>query len=364
MKDIAKFIVDESASIRATIQQMDKGGMGFVAVTDAEGKMVGIVTNGDFRRAVLRGVSLDDNVLKITNKTYKYLKKGYSKEDILECYKSKVVECLPILENGKLVNVIFYSDFNNKDVIEPSRKESLDLPVVIMAGGKGTRLDPFTRILPKALIPVGENPVIEIIMNEYARYGMRNFYVSVNNKSKMIKAYFADQDGDYNISFIDEDKPLGTAGSLRFLKDKFNCPFFVSNCDIIVKNNYYDILQFHKDGEYDLTVVGSMQHHTIPYGVCKFENGGLLKSIDEKPEYDFLVNTGMYLLNPHILRYIPENTYFDMTELINVLKDKGHKVGVYPVSEKSWVDVGEWQEYEKVFKRAESWGKNGESNGY
>lgn len=350
MKDIVKYIVDESVNIRTAVQQMDKVGMGFVAVSDAEGRMVGIVTNGDFRRAVLNGVSLNDNVLKITNKTYKYLKKGYSKEEILECYKSAVVECLPILENGKLVDVIFYSDFHSKDEIGLSRKERLDLPVVIMAGGKGTRLDPFTRILPKALIPVGEKPVIEVIMDEYAKYGMHNFCISVNHKNKMIKAYFEDQENDYNINFIDEGKPLGTAGSLRFLNDKFDSPFFVSNCDIIVRNNYYDILQFHKDGGYDLTIVGSMQHHTIPYGVCMFENGGLLKSIQEKPEYDFLVNTGMYLLNPHILRYIPENTYFDMTELINVLQKKAHKVGVYPVSEKSWIDIGQLAEYKTTIR--------------
>lgn len=350
MKDIVKYIVNESTNIRETIQQMDKGGMGFVAVADAEGKIVGIVTNGDFRRAVLSGVSLDDNVLKIINKTYKYLKRGYSKEEILECYKSEIVECLPVLENGKLVDVILHSDFQNKDVIEPSRKESLDLPVVIMAGGKGTRLDPFTRILPKALIPIGEKPIIEIIMNEYAKYGMRNFYISVNNKSKMIKAYFGEQDSDYNICFIDEDKPLGTAGALRFLKDKFNRPFFVSNCDIIVKSNYYEILKYHKESEYDLTLVGSMQHRTIPYGVCKFENGGLLKSIKEKPEYDFLVNTGMYLLNPHVLRYIPENTYFDMTELINLLQKNRRRVGVYPVSAKSWIDIGQLTEYKTTIR--------------
>ena len=107
--------------------------------------------------------------------------------------------------------------------------------IMIMAGGKGVRLDPFTRILPKALIPIGEKPVIEIIMDEYARQGMRTFYISVNNKSKMIKAYFGDQDSDYNIAFIDEDKPLGTAGSLKFLSDKFDSPFFVSNCDVIEK---------------------------------------------------------------------------------------------------------------------------------
>lgn len=350
MKDIAKYIVSESVNIRIAVQQMDIGGVGFVAVIDAEGKMVGIVTDGDFRRAVLNGVSLDENVLKIANKTYKYLKSGYSREEILKYFKTTGVECLPILKNGKLVDVIFYSDLHDKNDIEQSRKESLDLPVVIMAGGKGTRLDPFTRILPKALIPIGEKPIIEIIMDEYARQGMRNFYISVNDKSKMIKAYFGDQGSDYNITFIDEDKPLGTAGSLKYLNDKVDSPFFVSNCDIIVKNNYYDILKFHKDGGYDLTVVGSIQHHTIPYGVCKFENGGLLKSIREKPKYDFIVNTGMYLLNPYVLKYIPENTCIDMTELINVLQKEARRVGVYPVSEKSWIDIGQLTEYKTAIR--------------
>lgn len=350
MKNIDKYIISESVNIRIAIQQMDMGGVGFVAVTDAEGRMVGIVTDGDFRRAVLKGVSLDENILIITNKKYKYLKSGYSKEGIVEYYKSAAVECLPILENDKLVDVILYSDLLDKDDIQRSKKEALDLPVVIMAGGRGTRLDPFTRILPKALIPIGEKPVIDIIMDEYARQGMRSFYISVNKKSKMIKAYFGEQGSDYNITFIDEDKPLGTAGSLKFLNDKFDSPFFVSNCDVIVKNNYYDILKFHKDGRYDLTIVASMQHYTIPYGVCMFESGGLLKSIHEKPKYDFIVNTGMYLLTPHVLRYIPENTYFDMTELINILQKKAHRVGVFPVSEKSWIDIGQLTEYKATIK--------------
>ena len=350
MKNIDKYIISESVDIRIAVQHMDMGGVGFIAVADAEGRMVGIVTDGDFRRAVLNGVGLDENVLKITNRNYKYFEKGHSKEKILEYYKSAAVECLPILENGKLVDIIFYGDLYDKDHVEQSKKEYLDLPVVIMAGGKGTRLDPFTRILPKALIPIGEKPVIDIIMDEYAKQGMRVFYVSVNNKSKMIKAYFGDKDSSYKITFIDEDKPLGTVGSLKFLNDKIDGPFFVSNCDIIVKNNYYDILKFHKNDGYDLTVVGSVQHHTIPYGVCKIENGGLLKSIQEKPKYDFIVNTGMYLLNPHILKYIPENTYFDMTDLINALQKKGHRVGIYPVSEKSWIDIGQLTEYKATIR--------------
>lgn len=350
MKDIAKYIVSDVSNIRSAIQQMDVGGIGFIAIVDTQDKIVGIVTDGDFRRAVLNGVSLNENVLKITNRNYEYFENWHSKKEILEYFESATVECLPILENKKLVDVVFYSDLLNEDNIEQPRKESISLPVIIMAGGKGTRLDPFTRILPKALIPIGEKPVIEIIMDEYAKQGMKTFYISVNSKSKMIKAYFSEQESDYKIIFIDENKPLGTAGALGLLKDKFSGPFFVSNCDVIVKNNYCDMLKFHNDGQYDLTVIGSMQHHIIPYGVCQFENGGLLKNIHEKPKYDFIVNTGMYLLNPLAVKYIPENVRIDMTDLINILQEKTRRVGVYPVSEKSWIDVGQLTEYKKAIR--------------
>ncbi len=364
MRDLDKYIVKSSSNIRTAIKQMDKGGIGFIAIVDDKEKVEGIVTDGDFRRAILNGIDLEKNVLLITNKSYKYLTKGYSQNEALQYFKGTVVvEYLPVLENGKLIDIISKDDLSNKDEFEIFKRKKLNLPVVIMAGGKGTRLDPFTRILPKALIPVGEKPIIEVIMDEYAKYGMINFYISVNHKDRMIKAYFEDRKSDYNFTYINEDKPLGTAGSLKFLEGKFNDPFFVSNCDIIIRSDYSKIVKFHKANKYDLTLVGSMQHQTIPYGVCTFENGGLLKSIQEKPEYDFLVNTGMYLLNPHILRYIPENKYFDMTELINLVQKKGHAVGVYPVSEKSWIDVGQWREYEKVLNRVESWGENGKSNG-
>ncbi len=348
MKDLGKYIVNKSTNIRATIQQMDKGGMGFVVVTEAERKMIGIVTNGDFRRAVLNGINLNDNVMKITNKKYKYLKNGYSKKDIINCYKNSVVECLPILEDGKLVDVIMYNDFLSKDENVLTRRRKLNLPVVIMAGGKGTRLDPITKVLPKALVPIGEKPIIEIIMDEFVKYGMKNFYISLNYKDKMIKAFFDDHEKNYNVNFISEDKPLGTAGALKFLEDKYNAPIFVINCDIIIKNDYYEILKFHNKGKYDLTIVGCMQHHAIPYGVCEIENGGTLLEFKEKPEYDFLVNTGMYLLSTNILKYIPKDTCFDMTHLINIIKEKSHNIGVYPVSQTSWIDVGQLSEYKKI----------------
>jgi NDP-sugar pyrophosphorylase family protein len=235
-----------------------------------------------------------------------------------------------------------------KDAI--SKIKQLNLPVVIMVGGKGTRLDPFTRILPKALIPLGETPIIEVIMDKFSVYGVKEYYISVNHKHKMIKAYFEDRKSKYNVSYIDEDKPLGTAGAIKLLENKINTPFFVSNCDIIINCDYSAIMKFHQDKKHMLTLIASMQHHTVQYGVCEIENDGSLFKIKEKPEYDFLVNTGMYIMNPEIMSYIPDNSYFDMTDLIEAIKEEKHTIGIYPVSEKSWIDVGQWEEYNNANK--------------
>ena len=186
--------------------------------------------------------------------------------------------------------------------------------------------------------------------NEYAKFGMKDFYISINHKGKMIKAYLEDHEGDYFFRYISENKFLGTAGALKYLDGKLDSPFFVSNCDIIIKDDYTKIYDFHKKGGYALTLVASMQHHTIPYGVCEIENGGDLKSIIEKPQYDFLVNTGMYVLDPEVLGYIPENEFFHITHLMEKLKKEGLKIGVYPVSEKSYIDVGQWNEYKNAMK--------------
>ncbi len=349
MKNLNKYIVYQNQNIRDAIKTMDKGGIGFVVCVDNNENVVGVIANGDFRRAILSGISLNKNVLQITNKDFKYLTNGYLKKDAFDLFQKTVIQHIPILENGKLVEIITKEAFYDIKGKEKSNNV-LDIPVMIMAGGKGSRLDPLTRILPKPLFPIGDKPTIEVIMDEFAKYGLNNFYISVNHKAQMIKAYFEDQDIDYKIEFIEESQALGTAGALKYLENKCVSPFFVSNCDIVIKNDYSDIYKFHEEENFDLTIVASMQHHTIPYGVCKIENNGHLKEIKEKPEYDFLVNAGMYLLNPLICKLIPKEEYFDMTDLIEKAQKTGLNVGVYPVSEKSYIDIGQFGEYKKTLK--------------
>ncbi len=348
MIDIGEFQVSMNSNIRDGIKQMDNAGFGFIVIIDDNHKVVGIVTDGDFRRAVLSGVALNQNIMQIANKHFQCISKNYSKSNLEKFFnKGSGVELLPVLDDGKLINIINKDDIKIIKGKKVKNESNLDLPVVIMAGGKGTRLDPFTRILPKALIPIGEKPIIEIIMDEYANFGMKDFYLSVFYKDKMIKAYFDNEDVDYSIKYIEENKPLGSAGALKLIDGVINGPFFMSNCDIIVKTDYDAIYNFHKDNGFDLTIVTSMKQFTIPYGVCTHENQGSLKTIYEKPEFDFLVNTGMYLINASVLKYIPENEPFDMVSLVNKIKENNINVGVFPVSDKSWIDVGQWEQYKQ-----------------
>jgi NDP-sugar pyrophosphorylase family protein len=220
-----------------------------------------------------------------------------------------------------------------------------------MAGGKGFRLDPFTRVLPKPLIPLGDEPIIKVIMDEFSKFGMNDFYISLRDKERMVRAYFYDHESGYQIQYIREKEPLGTAGALKHLEGKIKEPFFVSNCDIIIRTDYSAFYDFHKNGGYALTMVGSMRQFTIPYGVCDTDNSGLLQSIREKPKYDFLVSTGLYLLEPEVIRYIPEGESFNMTDLISKVQDNGLKIGIFPVSEGSWTDVGQLSEYKEIINK-------------
>lgn len=347
---IDKHTVVASESIRNAIKQMDVNDAHFLVVITPDKKVVGVFTSGDFRRAVLTGLDINEEVSKIVKKDFLSLNKGYFKKEVYRLFEDRMVNDLPVLHNGKLVEIVHRKDFFTEDEAGNGKNNVMNLPVVIMAGGKGERLDPFTRILPKPLIPLGNVPVIKVIMDEFGQFGMNDFFISLNDKGRMVKAYFHEHEFLCRITYIDEGKPLGTAGALRYLRSKISGPFFVSNCDIIVRSNYESIYKFHKKGSYDITIVGSMQQYTIPYGVCDINNGGMLKGIREKPEYNFLVNTGLYLLETSILQYIPENKHFDMTDLIRKVCGSGLKVGVFPVSEKSWIDVGQWKEYANTLK--------------
>lgn len=349
MRKIKSILISPSLSIKQALKRMDEAGKKILFVVDRKRNILGVVSDGDVRKWILKNHSLDKSVSLVMNPTPRLLKEGFLKDEAKQIMLSQGIDCIPIVDGGnKVISAIWWPDIFD---INFKMHKSLNLPVVIMAGGEGARLSPFTSILPKPLLPVGEKPIIELIMDRFTEQGSNDFYISVNYKANILKAYFSDNEHAYNIKYISEGKPLGTIGSLHLLKNKFKKTFFVSNCDILIDANYSDILKFHKERNNSITLVVSMKHYKIPYGICDIEKDGYLKGIREKPEYDFLVNTGMYVLDPSVLNDIPRNKYYDIIDLISDYIKKNNKIGVYPVSDKSWLDVGQWHELQNTVER-------------
>ena len=349
-KEINQFKINVNFSIREAMKQLDITAEKILFVVNNYDILIGTLTDGDIRRWILNGGALNKNVDMIYNKHPFYIYEPYRVEDIKIRMLEKKINCVPIVDEKIVIKKLLFWNELFDEKFNISIKTKLKIPVVIMAGGRGTRLDPFTKILPKPLIPIGNKTIIEIIIDKFLEYGIKKFYLTVNHKAKIIKSYFEEIENSFDISFIEEEKPLGTAGALKYIENKIEGNLFLTNCDIIIDSEYDKILEFHTTKQNDVTLVASMKHFHIPYGICEIESGGNLLAINEKPEYNFLVNTGMYILKSDVLKYIPDNQYFHMTHLIEKIKNENGKVGVYPVSENSWIDVGEWGEYKKAME--------------
>lgn len=345
--NINELFINQDMSIKEAMKRLDITAKKILMVVDDK-RLIGIITDGDIRRWILKNGDLNSLVgeVMINSPIFIYEEDRYKVKRIL---KEKSIEAIPVLNSKEeIVDIVFWNNaFNSK--VESYNK--IGNPVVIMAGGKGTRLDPYTKVIPKPLIPIGDIPIVERIINRFEKYGCNKFYMTVNYKKNMIKAYFNEIEKSYEVSYIDEGKPLGTAGSLHLLKDEIQDSFFVSNCDILIEGDYSKILKYHKEHKNKITLVTSLKHYTIPYGVIEINEKSHVKSMLEKPEYDFLVNTGMYILEPEVLEDIPKDTFYHITDLINEYIGKGEKIGVYPISEGAWLDMGELKEMEIMIER-------------
>lgn len=251
---------------------------------------------------------------------------------------------------GQLLSI----QFQDRTIARPIRP--LRLPVLVMVGGKGTRPYPYTQVLPKPLIPIGDYTITEHILQHFKTYGCDDFTMIVNYKRNLIKAYFSDSELEWNVSFVDEDAPLGTGGGLKLLEGQLKGTFFMTNCDILVEADYSAIYDYHKTSGNLVTMVCAMKKVTIPYGTVEVTDQSQITSMREKPTYSFLTNTGFYLLEPDIFRYIPDNTFIHITDIIQSCINDGRRVGVYPISEAQWSDMGQIAEMQKMYRKVASEG--------
>ena len=347
MKNI---LVNRNTKIIHAMRKLDDTREKGLLVVNKNKKLLGTLTDGDIRRQILKGYKLNSTIKKIYNKKPAFFVEGqFSGKDVKSELNKKKIDVIPIVDkNKKFIRYVTWSEFYGYPKKTP---KVFDTSVVIMAGGKGLRLHPFTKVLPKPLVPINNKAIIEHIIDKFVSFGMKKFFITLNYKSKIIKSFFEEQKNKIStIKFLDEKKPLGTAGGLKFLEKRLSNIFFVSNCDVLIKTNYKDIYDFHKKNKNIITIVASTKEFEIPYGVCKINSRGLLSSMNEKPNYNFLVNTGLYVINKKALKFIPKGKKFDLTDLINKVKKQKGRVGAFPIEEKNWFDVGEWSEFEKTTK--------------
>lgn len=345
IEEISKLTINSSSEILTALKLMDAIKKKLLIVVD-DGKFIGLISIGDIQRAIIKNYELSTSLSSIMRDDYIVAEPNYSLDEIKKIMIKLRAEFIPVINHEKeIINIYFWEELFNESGPTPAMK--FDLPVVIMAGGLGKRLRPITNVIPKPLIPLGEKTILEHIFDRFGQHGCSKFYLSVNYKSDLIKYYIKSLNLPYSISYFEENKPLGTAGSLSLLKENVEETFFVSNCDIIIDGDYSDILTYHKENKNDITIVAVLKNYPIPYGTIETGENGILKGLTEKPELTFKINSGLYILEPHLLKRIPVNKFYHITTLIEDVQKFGGKVGVFPLSEKSWKDIGEWTEYLK-----------------
>lgn len=347
MLHIEELYIQPDITVLDAMKKLDETGRRILFIAPG-GKLQAVVTDGDLRKLILRGGQLTDPVQKAANyRPYSLplARRGEARR-LLE---QKVIDALPLLDqNGCIADIVFAGG------LDVDNRRKAGLPVVIMAGGLGTRLYPYTKILPKPLIPVGELPIAEHIINRFCGFGCSEFTLVVNYKKNMIKSYFNDLEKSYTVHYVDEDTPLGTGGGLCLLKGQMKQPFFLSNCDILLDADFGDVYNHHKRSGSLITMVCAFKHFTVPYGVIELDGAGQVAAMREKPEMNFLTNTGVYVVEPRVVEELEDGKKQDFTDIIERYRAAGEKIGVYPVAESGWMDMGQIEELDTMRRRLEN----------
>ena len=335
--------INESSTFKEAIKLLDENGNGFLPIVDNQNKLYGVLTDGDIRRAILNN---KNTLHEIINKEPYFMFESNSKKNIIYKLKELHRKQMPIVDkNMNLIDIITLDDneFNLKKNW-----------VVIMAGGLGTRLGDLTKKTPKPMLKVANKPMIEHIIDMFISNGFTKFMLSVNYKAEVIKDYFDDgKKFGIQIKYLEEKQRLGTGGALSLIDIQLNEPFFVTNGDVISPLDYEELLKFHNTNNSIATMCIRKDSYQIPYGVIKIDSQNNIISMKEKPKEDFFINTGIYVLNPEVLKYIPNNKFFDLPSLFTLLKHEKKTIKSFETSD-YWIDIGNISDYNTLNNKMNS----------
>ena len=343
-KNFKKYFIDHNSKTINAFKKINKmRGQSLVVVSNNK-FLKGILSFADIRKAVMNHNITNEKINKIYNKKPRFIFSDEIQEKIKNISLNvRKLSIIPIIDRKtKKITDVLDSEklnlFNNK-----KKNKKLNLNVIIMAGGKGTRLMPYTSVLPKPLLPINQKPTINHIIDRFMKYSIEKFFVTLNYKSEILKTYLKDLSKINHLIIVQEKKPLGTAGSLFLIKNKIKNDFFLTNCDTIINDNYNEIYKHHKLKKNDITIVAAAKKFKIPYGVCDTkENTFIMK---EKPALKYNVNTGFYIISKNCLKILKKKEYLDFNDFILKCKKHNKKIGIFKIREKSWIDVGQMQEY-------------------
>ncbi len=329
-------------SIVNVMKIIDKDTLRVACVVDEAMNLLGLVTDGDIRRALIAGKKIDSPIKEVMNTSPKVMQSNYDHSELLKYLKANRLIHMPIVENGKLVELVTL-----EELLVPKIKDN---PVFIMAGGFGTRLRPLTDNCPKPLLKVGDKPILETIIDSFIANGFHNFYISTHYLPEMIRDYFGDGSRkNISITYVHEESPLGTGGALGLLpKEEINLPLIMINGDILTNVNFSDLLDFHVTTKACATMAVREYDIKVPYGVVQVDNNQMT-SIVEKPTHTFFVNAGIYIIDPKIVHETKVGVKIDMPSLLESECNKENKVSVFPIHE-YWLDIGQLHDYEKAQK--------------
>ena len=331
-----------NSTIKEALQIIDKGAVKFALVVKDDNYLLGTITDGDIRRAILDGKTLEESIEHIYFKTPTIVSVHSTKEEVINICTSKKIYQIPVLdEEGRVVDIKILDE-----LLKPKHHKN---KVVLMVGGLGTRLRPLTDTTPKPMLPVGGKPILQTIVEKFASYGFVNIVMCIGYKSHVVQDFFEDgSQFGVNIEYILEEKRMGTAGALSLLSEsqKPKEPFFVMNGDLLTNVNFESMLEFHLENEAKATMCVREYDFQVPYGVVNIEQGQIT-SIVEKPVHKFFVSAGIYMLDASIIETIPQDLFYDMPTLFEEMIKENDKTVSFPIRE-YWLDIGRMDEYEKA----------------